>query len=99
MNEEQRREQQVQAAISQGRSLVRDARQLVERTRRRFAELGIDPEAEYEALKAEGGEAVVAKAQAEYQGLLDAIDEEMKRDALHAAANPLVPMRLRFNRV
>lgn len=99
MNEDQLREQRVQAAISQGRALVRDARLLVERTRRRFADLGIDPEAEYEALKAEGGEAAVVKAQAEFQGLLDEIDEEMKRDALHAKATALAPLRRRLNRV
>jgi hypothetical protein len=99
VNEDQLREQRVQAAISQGRALVRDARLLVERTRRRFADLGIDPEAEYEALKAEGGEAAVVKAQAEFQGLLDEIDEEMKRDALHAKATALVPLRRRLKRV
>lgn len=99
MNEDQLREQRVQAAITQGRLLVRDARALVERTRRRFAELGIDPQAEYERLKEEGGEAAVVQAQAEFQGLIDSIDEEMQRDALHAQVSPVGPLRLRRNRV
>lgn len=99
MNEEKQREQRIQAAITQGRALVRDARMLVDQTRRRFADLGIDPAAEYECLKAEGGEAAMVKAQAEFQYLIDSIDEEMQRDALHAKASTLVPMRVRRNRV
>jgi hypothetical protein len=99
MNEDQKREQSVQAAIARGRLLVREARSLVEKTRRRFAELGIDPEAEYESLTSAGGEAAVIKAQVEFQGLLDGIEDEMQRDAMHAKTSALVPMRPRFNRV
>lgn len=99
MNEEQQRDRRVRDAVAQGRSLVRDARLLVERTRRRLDEWGIDPEAEYERLKAEGGEAAVLKAQKEFQHLLDGIEAEMQRDALHAKPSGLAPVRRRFNPV
>lgn len=99
MNEETLRDRRVQEAIVQGRTLVRDARLLVERTRRCFAALGIDPEAEYERLKAEGGEAAVLRVQAEFQDLIEGIEAEIRRDAMHAQANGQVRVRARFNRV
>lgn len=99
MNEEQQRERRVHEVIAQGRALVRDARLMVERTRRRFAELGIDPESEYERLKAEGGELAVVKVQAEFQNLIEGIESEIRRDAMHAQANGLVRLRARSNRV
>lgn len=99
MTEDQKRERRVQEAIERGRAIVRESRALVERSRRQFAEMGIDPEAEYDKLMQSGGEEAVAKAQAEVQHLLDGIDDEMRRDAMHGRSLALVPLRRRFNRV
>ena len=98
MNQDQLRERAVQATIAQGKSLVRDASALVERTRRLFAELGIDPELEYNRLKDAGGDEAVLKAQAEFQYLIDGIDDEIRRVAMHVRPSA-APLRRRFNRV
>lgn len=84
MDEQQHIQRRAQEAIEQGRALVRDARHLLARSRQQFAELGIDPQAEYERLQAQGGDEAVARAGSQYQALLDDIEAEVRRNAMHA---------------
>jgi len=86
MSDEQQRQRRVEEVIESGRALVRDARYMLERTRRQFAELGINPEAEHEKLKAEGGDEAVARAGAEFQSLLDEVEAEVRRNQMHSQA-------------
>lgn len=86
MDEEQQRQRHIREAIEQGRALVRDARHLLARSRQQFAELGINPEVEYERLKAQGGDEAVARAGKEVQAFLDDIEAEVQRNAMHAQA-------------
>lgn len=86
MDEQQHIQRSAQEAIAQGRALVRDAHHLLARSRQQFAELGIDPQAEYDRLKALGGDEAVALAGAEYQSFLDDIEAEVRRSAMHAQA-------------
>ena len=84
MDEEQQRQRRTEEAIARGYALVRDTRRLLARSRQQFAELGIDPEAEYERLKAEGGDEAVARAGQEFRSFLDDIEAEVHRDQMHA---------------
>lgn len=97
-DERQRHAEQVMA---NGLALVRESRDAVERTRQSFAELGIDPLAEMERLKAQGGDEAMARAQAEVQVLLDQVEQEARRDAMHGLprGGPGRHTRMRTNRV
>ena len=86
MNDEQQRQRRVEEAIARGRTLVREARDILERSRHQFAELGIDPEKEHEKLKAEGGDEAVARAGEEFRSFLDEVEAEVQRNQMHSQA-------------
>ena len=100
MDEQQRRKRSVDEAIARGRALVRDARQLLARSRHQFAELGIDPEAEHERLRAEGGDEAMARVQVEYQAFIEEVEAEVQRTLMHAQSRGSSrQLRVRPNKV
>lgn len=100
MNEEQKSQRDAKEAIARARALVRDTRQLLQRSRHLFAELGIDPEKEHEALWVEGGDDAIARVQMEYQAFIDEVEAEARRTVMHAQARGSSrQLRVRPNKV
>lgn len=100
MDEERKPRRDAREAIARGRALVRDTRQLLERSRHLFAELGIDPAEEHAALWAQGGDEAIARVQVEYQAFIDEVEAEVRRTLMHAQSRGSSrQLRVRPNKV
>lgn len=101
MSQQNHRQREIERVIASGKALAREAHLLLERSRHQMRLMGIDPERELELLRQEIGDEGLARAEAEALALVNAMDAEIKRDAMHA--RPLGGSgrhaRLRSNRV
>lgn len=101
MTQQNQRQREIERVIASGKALAREAHLLLERSRLQLRLMGLDPERELDRLRQEVGGEELAHAEAQAQALFDAMEVEIKRDAMHA--KPLGGagrhVRLRPNRV
>lgn len=94
-------QREIERVIANGKALAREAHLLLERSRLQMRLMGLEPERELDRLRQEIGEEDFARAESEALALVDAMNAEIKRDAMHA--RPLGGAgrhaRLRSNRV
>lgn len=98
---QQEHQRRIEEVIARGKALTREAHLVLERSRRQLNFMGIDPHADLERLRRDMGEEAFAQAQAEVQQMLDVVETEIKRDAMHARPSGGAGrhVRLRIDRV
>lgn len=75
---------QIEEMITSGRALVRQAQEALDAAQRFFEDNGIDPEAAEADLRRIGGQKAVDAVHAEVKARIQAIEEAVWRDQVHA---------------
>ncbi|HVZ45029.1 MAG TPA: hypothetical protein VHA82_14560 [Ramlibacter sp.] len=78
-----RMNQEIDRLIANGNRLIEEAQEALERSKRFYAERGIDPGKIMELVRLQGGEEAVREVEAEVEAVMQQIREEAERRQLH----------------
>lgn len=89
--------QEIDELIANGRRLVAEAKEAIEKSDRFFAERDIDPAESLEFVRQHAGDAAVQEIQTQVKATIERIEKDLENRRLHAAKTRPAGKRVRIH--